>query len=170
MRLVFMFVADMRFGQPGTRKGGRRYDLRAGLLFLRVQTEFFTAGAVWQKIYGIWSCTSAAPKIRWLQGMNPAQAKLALERMNASFTFRPLQPRGQSTGHRPLRGPDGTLNIAPRDLLTPESGDRGGMNSDRIAATPSLQTSRSTTHCRTAKDYARALSKADDARRIRPMT
>lgn len=60
---------------------------------LRVQTSYFTAGAVWSKIYGVWSCTHAAPILHWMRGLSPGDAKLALLRMNATFDFLPLMDR-----------------------------------------------------------------------------
>ena len=54
---------------------------------LRVTTDYFCAGAVWEKIGGVWSCTRAAPIIRWLVGMNVDRAKLALLRMGAKWEW-----------------------------------------------------------------------------------
>lgn len=54
---------------------------------LRVSTQYFTAGAVWQKISGAWSCTHAAPILHWMKGINPDQAKLALLKMGAHYQF-----------------------------------------------------------------------------------
>lgn len=58
-------------------------------LLLRVETDYFVAGAVYQKIGGAWSCVHAAPILHWLKGMNPDHAKLALLRMNAQYEFLP---------------------------------------------------------------------------------
>lgn len=54
---------------------------------LRVETEYFVAGAVFAKIGGIWSCTLAAPIIRWMVGKNAGTIKLALLRMNAKWQW-----------------------------------------------------------------------------------
>jgi len=59
-------------------------------LLLRVQTDYFVAGAVWEKIGGVWSCVKAAPIIKWLRGMNPNQAKIALLKMGAHYQFLPV--------------------------------------------------------------------------------
>lgn len=36
---------------------------------------------------GIWSCTSAAPIIRWMVGKTPAAAKIELRRLGCSFEW-----------------------------------------------------------------------------------
>lgn len=54
---------------------------------LYVQTEYFTAGAQWQRIHGIWSCTQAAPIIHWMQGMTPGNAKIQLLKMGARWEW-----------------------------------------------------------------------------------
>ncbi len=54
---------------------------------LRVRTDYFCAGAVWRKTAGVWSCILAAPIIKWMIGMNPNTAKLALLKMDAQFEW-----------------------------------------------------------------------------------
>lgn len=56
---------------------------------LRVQTGYFTAGAVWKRIHGIWSCVETAPILKWMRGMDSGQAKLALLKMHATFEWVP---------------------------------------------------------------------------------
>lgn len=54
---------------------------------LRVETDYFVAGAVWKKIAGAWSCTQAAPIIRWMKGRTPEQVKLALLNKGAYYQW-----------------------------------------------------------------------------------
>ena len=56
---------------------------------LRVESEYFVAGAVFEKIYGIWSCTRSAPIIRWMMGKQPAEIKVALLKMEAQWEWLP---------------------------------------------------------------------------------
>jgi hypothetical protein len=66
---------------------------------LRVETDYFVAGAVWEKIGGAWSCVHAAPILRWMKGKNSDEAKLALLRMGAKYDFIPLpKVTGRSHG------------------------------------------------------------------------
>jgi hypothetical protein len=118
---------------------------------LIVRTPFFVAGAIYQKIAGIWSCVNTSHKLSWLKSLPLAQAKTALLKMEANFSFRSLSPREPFTGHRRLRVSDGTLNIEPRDQITRSSSEPRGVSSDSIAAAYPLPDSRSTTHCATAK-------------------
>ena len=88
---------------------------------LRVQTSYFIAGAVWAKIWGLWSCVETAPILHWMKNMNTNEAKNALLRMGASFQWissSPPKPCGPSTGHQTTRCLDGTLIIVPRDQIT----------------------------------------------------
>jgi len=65
---------------------------------LRVTTDYFCAGAVWEKIGPCWSCFRTAPILKWMRGMNPDQAKLALLKMGARYEFLDSnQPRVQDT-------------------------------------------------------------------------
>ncbi len=54
-------------------------------LLLEVKTEYFSASAVWRKVYGVWHCHSADPVIRWMKGMNQDTVKVALLQMGAEF-------------------------------------------------------------------------------------
>ncbi len=54
---------------------------------LRVQNDYFTAGAVWEKIGGFWSCTKPAPIIGWMRGKTPDAAKFELLRLGCSFEW-----------------------------------------------------------------------------------
>jgi len=62
---------------------------------LRVETDYFVAGAIWEKIDGAWSCTHAAPIIYWMKSRSPQQTAAALEKMGAHYQFTPavLTPR-----------------------------------------------------------------------------
>jgi len=54
---------------------------------LRVQNEYFTAGAVWNKSFGLWSCIQSAPIIRWMRVKTPTEAKMELRRLGCSFEW-----------------------------------------------------------------------------------
>lgn len=54
---------------------------------LRVQNEHFTVNVLWKKIHGVWSCVEVPPVLRWMKGMTPDEAKLALLRMDATFEW-----------------------------------------------------------------------------------
>lgn len=56
---------------------------------LRVQSEFFVAGAVWMKIYGVWSCIHASHVLRWMRGLTPMKAEAALLKMDARWQWLP---------------------------------------------------------------------------------
>ena len=56
---------------------------------LRVQTDYFVAGAIWEKIGGFWSCTKAAPIIRWMKGQSPEQTARKLLRLSADYQWIP---------------------------------------------------------------------------------
>jgi len=64
-----------------------KQTLRHSEKLLRVVTDHFVAGAVYEKISGVWSCTLAAPIIHWLKGLNLSQAKIALLKMGADYQF-----------------------------------------------------------------------------------
>lgn len=54
---------------------------------MRAQNEFFTAGAIWQRCDGQWSCTLAAPILRWMLKLDPATAKIELARRGCSWEW-----------------------------------------------------------------------------------
>jgi hypothetical protein len=54
---------------------------------LRVCTEYYTAGAVWEKVFGVWSCARTAPILHWMRGKTPAQVHLELIRLGAEFQW-----------------------------------------------------------------------------------
>ena len=68
---------------------------------LRVQTDYFTAGALWEKIGGLWSCTRAAPILHWMKGRSPSQSAAALEKMGAHYQFLP-DPAIKGSSHGAL--------------------------------------------------------------------
>lgn len=57
--------------------------------FLSIQTEYFTAGAQWKRIHGVWSCVHAAPIIRWMVGKTPGDVKVQLLKMGARWEWHP---------------------------------------------------------------------------------
>lgn len=95
---------------------------------LRVSCEHFTAGAIWKRTDGIWSCTRTAPIISWMRGMSPADAKFELARRNLDFSFLPLttdpvrSPQDASSRPRPYQqhsdqSPSPAM-LTPSGLLT----------------------------------------------------
>jgi hypothetical protein len=72
----------------GVASGGLFYS-RNQFLLLKVQAEYFRAGAIWQKLNGVWSCTRAASVLRWMRGMNQNQAGLCLLKMGARYEWTP---------------------------------------------------------------------------------
>ena len=117
-----------------------------GALLLSVQTDYFRAGSVWEKIYGIWSCTRSSRILRWMVGMNQTEAGLALAKMGAAYQWKPLHPRSLNpnpvipkdlTGNRPSRAlarpvhpgrnaqaecPGSSLDRAPKALTGRDTG------------------------------------------------
>lgn len=73
-------------GRPIFRPVQERKTIEAEKV-LEVVTDYFSAEAVWKKIYGIWSCVSVAPELRWMKGMGQQEAKLALLKMGASWKW-----------------------------------------------------------------------------------
>lgn len=68
--------------------GHHRKSRESAVKLLVVSTPYFKAGAVWQRIYGVWSCTKSALVIRWMCGMTPAQASVALLKMGADWRWK----------------------------------------------------------------------------------
>ncbi len=68
----------------------------AKLRLLRVCTGFYTAGAVWQKIYGVWSVAETAPILHWMRGKSPAEVHLELLRLGAEFQWLDCTPTALS--------------------------------------------------------------------------
>ena len=64
------------------------------LRLLRVETEYFVAGAVFERVAREWSCTRAAPIIDWMVGKYPGETKLALLRMDARWQWLSGKPTG----------------------------------------------------------------------------
>lgn len=61
-------------------------------LLLWAVNEFFSAGAIYQRIHGIWSCTKADKPLKWLIGLNVAKAKLELLRRAYQWQWRQGAP------------------------------------------------------------------------------
>src|SRR6185503_1284402 len=102
---------------------------------LKIQTEYFRAGAVWKKVYGIWSCTSAAPIVRWMKGKSKEQVHLELLKMGAVFQWVDLPKLSE---HRKSAFPEGITVNRSNPLPSPvaASGDRqkhGAMPTTRTA-------------------------------------
>lgn len=54
---------------------------------LQVSTEYFTAGAVFRRVHGVWGCEEAAPVIRWMVGKGMGEIKVALLKMGAKWEW-----------------------------------------------------------------------------------
>jgi len=81
--------------------GAKPLDIPSGGRFLPNQTrllrasnEFFTAGAVWQRKDGQWSCIQAAPILAWMFKLTPTAAKLELARKGCSWEWISVGPTG----------------------------------------------------------------------------
>jgi hypothetical protein len=66
-------------------RGGRPLPYQKKLL--QATNEYFCAGAVWERIDGLWKCTEAAPIIGWMRGMSPPAAKLELARRGCQWEW-----------------------------------------------------------------------------------
>lgn len=67
---------------------------------LVVSTEFFTAFTHWSNEFGSWRCTKADPKLDWMLKLSPDQAKLALLKMGAQFTWADSSDQGLESGRQ----------------------------------------------------------------------
>lgn len=66
---------------------------------MQCQNEFFTAGAIWCRIQGQWSCIKAAPIIRWMEGMDRQAAKHELLKRGCSWEWvAPTEPCHDTAG------------------------------------------------------------------------
>lgn len=54
---------------------------------MRVTTEYFTAGVIWQTNSGIWSIARVAPILQWMAPMTIQQAHLALIKLDAKYEW-----------------------------------------------------------------------------------
>lgn len=54
---------------------------------LRVETAHFCAGAVYEKVNGVWCCIAAAPILSWLKRTDINKVKVALLRMEATWSW-----------------------------------------------------------------------------------
>lgn len=61
--------------------------LRPPERLLRVEAPHFVAGAVWVPVGGVWSCTEAAPILKWMVGKPPAEVKAYLTRKGWSWEW-----------------------------------------------------------------------------------
>lgn len=52
---------------------------------LQVSGDGWQVVALWEHIWGVWSCTQAPAPIGWMKGMNRDAAKLALLKMGANY-------------------------------------------------------------------------------------
>lgn len=90
---------------------------------LRVSTEYFTAGAEFEKVCGRWECVETAPILRWMRGKGPADIKLCLLRMNAQWEWINRSPTIKGDAHG-VTGPQvsgvcaGALQIKPQDVVS----------------------------------------------------
>jgi hypothetical protein len=42
---------------------------------------------MWRKIYGVWCCAKADPRLSWMTGKSPAQVHLELLRLDADYSW-----------------------------------------------------------------------------------
>lgn len=68
-------------------------------LLLRVQNDFFTAGAVFRRKDGVWSVVKFAPILHWLKKTPFDQIKTQLLKRGCSWEWlRDLEPDGATVG------------------------------------------------------------------------
>jgi len=60
-------------------------------LLLRVETDYFVAGAVYEKVFKEWRCVRTAPILKWLKELPLAQTKIALLKMDATWSWSPTK-------------------------------------------------------------------------------
>ncbi len=65
--------------------GGR--PLPAARRLMQAKNEYFCAGAVWERLDGLWRCTEAAPILKWMLKLEPAAAKLELARRGCEWEW-----------------------------------------------------------------------------------
>jgi len=68
---------------------------KKSFLLLRVRSDYFVAGALFEKLYGVWACVKAAPILHWMVGKSPLDIKFALLKMGASFQW--IAPKARRT-------------------------------------------------------------------------
>ena len=119
-----------------------------------VSTEYFTAGATFKKLYGVWSCVAADTVLRWMVGKSLDFIEVSLLKMGAHWDWpsdsqRPansVRPRTTVQGSPSLET-DATkselLNNDTKRLTLPS--ERAGERHCDIRGGVSLQTDRSTT-------------------------
>lgn len=107
---------------------------------LRVETEYFRAGAIWRKIYGIWSCTQAAPKLRWMVGQTISQSKVALLKMGASWQWISLSRHDKCDSRSPHIATNKREGTNLGDQVTNRAPKGGGNDTAPTVASLSLQT------------------------------
>jgi len=71
---------------------------------LTVQTEYFTAQAAFLKSDNIWTCIEADSVIEWMLSMKPDQVKVALLKMECTYSWSgPLKHVAQRQHDSPAR-------------------------------------------------------------------
>lgn len=89
--------------------------MRGTIYLLRVETNYFVAGAVWQKIYGVWSCIKAAPMLHWMVGKDRDTVKLALAKMGARYEWVAVRDsRAKENGKRITESEATTNRLTPQ--------------------------------------------------------
>jgi hypothetical protein len=97
-------------------------------LTLRVETPYFVAGAIFEKIYGVWSCVKAAPEIAWMTGKSPKEIHLGLLKMEADYDW--LSPDG--TFHAPEGNIVSSAGEGSQLLVKDEKGDGSTCEAQRL--------------------------------------
>lgn len=99
---------------------------------LRVENEFFTAGAVWRKKDNTWLCVEAAPIIKWMLGRaDIGNVKIELLKRGCKWNWSPAttgtSPQQGELAHALTRDSKNTAHdqITPTDR-PPEGGEGAG--------------------------------------------
>lgn len=57
---------------------------------LHVSNEYFTAGAIWVRVHGAWSCKQAAPILKWMVGMQFDRVPIELLKRGCRWSWSPV--------------------------------------------------------------------------------
>jgi len=57
-------------------------------MLLRITSNYFVAGCVWEKnLFGVWECIEAAPIIKYFRGMASAEVKAYIKRKKWEYEW-----------------------------------------------------------------------------------
>lgn len=108
---------------------------------LHVSNEYFTAGAIWVRVHGAWSCQKAAPILKWMVGMQFDHVPIELLKRGCRWSWSPITAgtgpqQGCKTDVITLKDSKHTAH----ENLTDPAYSRAGEDSGDAAGPISLQT------------------------------